>query len=441
MKHGKSKIMRAYCLVATAIAVTASSIDDIFNQVFGEAEHQPIPESPGTPSYVPGTPLASTPAVAQEDSRTLDDEFFASLFSDDLVGVPHQSAGSVGSSPAYSVSSLGSRSRSNSGDMFSGLGLPGLYGSDSSAFDLAKRPRHDDWDFYGSAAPAEKTFKRLGFENRGENNCFFNSALQALIRLPEFRQFPAPAENENELITILRELLSEVYPVPVANPMRPLRLREYFARRFPVGAQQDVDEFLMEMMDALEKAGLFREAKFDVIRRGTCSTCLRPSTPATEADWKVSGFFPEGAADDEVMDLKDMIDRGFSNERVDGYECSGCKRRDVLQRVGQIVKAPRVLMVHLLRFTSGNSKIFNAVQVPLTGFEYAGETYRLHAVINHVGRSSRAGHYTATVYDTDSKTWIKYDDSTTHEVEADHVITEKAYYLIFVAEDQPVKDQ
>ena len=221
--------------------------------------------------------------------------------------------------------------------------------------------------------------------------------------------------------------------------MRPLRLRDFFSTRFPVGAQQDVDEFMTEMMDYLSKAGLMREAFFDVVRSGSCA-CTRPSTPVSEASWKVSAFFPGDVTEDDVLDLKDMMNLGFASERVEGYECAGCKLRADLQRVGRIVQAPRIMMVHMLRFKNDRTKIGNAVRVPLTGFEYAGKEYRLHAVINHLGRSIKGGHFTATVFDVASRTWINYNDATTREVPVDDVITPDAYYLVFVAEDDAVKE-
>ena len=73
---------------------------------------------------------------------------------------------------------------------------------------------------------------------------------------------------------------------------------------------------------------------------------------------------------------------------------------------------PDIICAHVLRFSEDSSKIL-PVDDDLSAppfLKVGGVTYELRSVIEHIGESSRSGHYVARVRRSPSNSWYEMDD-------------------------------
>lgn len=102
--------------------------------------------------------------------------------------------------------------------------------------------------------------------------------------------------------------------------------------------------------------------------------------------------------------------------------CSKCKERRKCTKSFSIQKFPKVLVIHLKRFSPTErfrGKLSVIIDFPLNGLDlspYAATTghndcqYNLYAISNHSG-TTYSGHYTAYCKHPYSNQWHEYNDS------------------------------
>eukprot|EP01090_Pellita_catalonica_P015874 TRINITY_DN438_c0_g2_i3.p1 TRINITY_DN438_c0_g2~~TRINITY_DN438_c0_g2_i3.p1 ORF type:complete len:330 (-),score=87.83 TRINITY_DN438_c0_g2_i3:36-1025(-) len=151
----------------------------------------------------------------------------------------------------------------------------------------------------------------------------------------------------------------------------------------------------------------------------------------------------------EKISLETCLDM-FTKEETLGAEdpwyCNKCKKHQQATKQFHLWKLPKILIVHLKRFSYRNryarDKLECFVDYPLTNFdigkyvlgEQSTTLYDLYAVSNHYG-SLGGGHYTAYGFNHRENKWYKYDDSSVSEVPAESVRTSAAYVLFYKRRD------
>jgi ubiquitin carboxyl-terminal hydrolase 4/11/15 len=121
------------------------------------------------------------------------------------------------------------------------------------------------------------------------------------------------------------------------------------------------------------------------------------------------------------------------------WYCSQCKDHQKADKRMEIYKAPKVLVIHLKRFSS-HQKIDTLVDFPIYNLDLNSYVkskdhneelnYDLFAISNHYGGLG-GGHYIAFAKNHISNRWFKFDDSSVYEISEGDLITSSAYVLFY----------
>ncbi|XP_015739701.1 ubiquitin carboxyl-terminal hydrolase 2 isoform X1 [Coturnix japonica] len=346
-------------------------------------------------------------------------------------------------------------------------------------------------DAYGSDLTSSKAVQGLtGLRNLG-NTCFMNSILQCLSNTKELRdyclqnQYLRDLNNNSRMRTALMsefakliQLLWTSSPNDSVSPSEFKTQIQRYAPRFVGYNQQDAQEFLRFLLDGLHsevnRVLVRPRASADTLdhlpddeksrqmwRRYqeredsrvtdlfvgqlksslTCSECGYCST-AFDPFWDLSLPIPKkGYGEVTLMDCL----RLFTKEDVlDGDEkptCCRCKARTRCTKKFSIQKFPKILVLHLKRFSESRiraSKLTTFVNFPLKDLdlrEFASQScnhavYNLYAISNHSG-TTMGGHYTAYCKSPISSEWHSFNDSRVTPMSSSHVRSSDAYLLFY----------
>ncbi|NWU36552.1 UBP2 hydrolase, partial [Hylia prasina] len=329
-----------------------------------------------------------------------------------------------------------------------------------------------------------------GLRNLG-NTCFMNSILQCLSNTKELRdyclqnQYLRDLNNNSRMRTVLMsefakliQLLWTSSPNESVSPSEFKTQIQRYAPRFVGYNQQDAQEFLRFLLDGLhsevnrvlvrprastdtldhlpddEKSRQMwrryqerEDSRISDLFVGqlksslTCSECGYCST-AFDPFWDLSLPIPKkGYGEVTLMDCL----RLFTKEDVlDGDEkptCCRCKARTRCTKKFSIQKFPKILVLHLKRFSEArirSSKLTTFVNFPLKDLdlrEFASQScnhavYNLYAVSNHSG-TTMGGHYTAYCKSPVSSEWHTFNDSRVTPMSSSHVRSSDAYLLFY----------
>ncbi|NXQ44142.1 UBP2 hydrolase, partial [Catharus fuscescens] len=329
-----------------------------------------------------------------------------------------------------------------------------------------------------------------GLRNLG-NTCFMNSILQCLSNTKELRdyclqnQYLRDLNNNSRMRTALMsefakliQLLWTSSPNESVSPSEFKTQIQRYAPRFVGYNQQDAQEFLRFLLDGLhsevnrvlvrprastdtldhlpddEKSRQMwrryqerEDSRISDLFVGqlksslTCSECGYCST-AFDPFWDLSLPIPKkGYGEVTLMDCL----RLFTKEDVlDGDEkptCCRCKARTRCTKKFSIQKFPKILVLHLKRFSEArirSSKLTTFVNFPLKDLdlrELASQScnhavYNLYAVSNHSG-TTMGGHYTAYCKSPVSSEWHSFNDSRVTPMSSSHVRSSDAYLLFY----------
>jgi ubiquitin carboxyl-terminal hydrolase 2/21 len=171
-----------------------------------------------------------------------------------------------------------------------------------------------------------------------------------------------------------------------------------------------------------------------------------------EARSGLSSWFSAGKAPSSITDCLAAFtaDETLQGDKNEYYSCDECKGRTAATINMRIHRFPRILMLHIKRFTytgTVREKLTTNVAFPLKGLRLGafaseeagvggdkdgGPEYDLYAVINHTGTMA-GGHYVATCRAAGTKDqWYTFNDEVVVKTQASSVATANAYILFYV---------
>ncbi|KAL3271168.1 hypothetical protein HHI36_021664 [Cryptolaemus montrouzieri] len=347
------------------------------------------------------------------------------------------------------------------------------------------------------AASSVKALGLNGLKNIG-NTCFMNSVIQCLsntkLLLEYLRQDghmrdinPTNSSMKGSLIKAFAEVIKELWAEDscdrVVNTASLKSQIQRFAPRFMGYAQQDAQEFLRYLLEGLhedvnrvtEKPTPIHteiDEKLNDVEKSAeswnrylrmdnsrivdifvgqlkstlkCTFCGHCSV-TFDPFWDLSLPIPTRTGQ---LRLSQCLESFTREETLDGDEkptCSKCKERRKCTKSFSIQKFPKILVIHLKRFSPTErfrGKLNVTVDFPLEGLDmskYAAEgvattRYNLYAVSNHSG-TTYSGHYTAYCRHPYAMTWHEYNDSRVSSVSPRSVVSSEAYVLFYEQEGQ-----
>lgn len=156
-----------------------------------------------------------------------------------------------------------------------------------------------------------------------------------------------------------------------------------------------------------------------------------------------------------TLQLKDCINQFTNIERLgvcDPWYCPKCKKHQQATKKFDIWSLPKVLIIHLKRFSFSRSwrdKIDTLVEFPVDSLDMSQyvlnpeqkkskQIYNLIGVANHFGGLG-GGHYTAYAKNFVQDAWYTFDDSTVTPINPSSVVTKSAYVLFYQLQESQVE--
>ena len=279
----------------------------------------------------------------------------------------------------------------------------------------------------------------VGLKNDNRNSCYANAAIQALAALPSFRQFLAAEDAQslplcgalNATMRALRHMQfgkQSISNLPIIREMQiVLHVRISLA-------QQDCHEFLMLLLDAVERETMRVNDYIQgrVLEASTCAVCGK-STSRWQSYNILSLYLPDTAS----ISLHELWRLHFKDAIVQGVDCIPCsvKTSHVLKYTPTLW--PRILALHLCRAADYLHQDTNRANVTFEDILTIGNTlYELRAVVAHSGRSNTSGHYVC--YRLHGSKWWEFSDSKVKRVMFEQVKakTSKVYILWYDKQSQ-----
>ena len=304
-----------------------------------------------------------------------------------------------------------------------------------------------------------------GLQNpRGKNLCYINAVAQLLHGmkctrelflmgrfwsghdLSSARKFAEFGEKGGFVACALQQLFNRMQfrnGRPIATALKDSLLMNSSFANFDNDLQQDATEFLSLVLCVL--TAILRKNGRDPISSLFCSpvvSCVRCSE---------CGMHRENFSDKSIIlhvpivgtTIQDSLLHGFfEQERIDEWICD--KECNSHGTKGLSLESRNILVLSLKRFPNHGRKDDTLVTFPLDGLDTAPfmhrpdefqTTYKLAAVINHIGNSLSRGHYTLSMR-FGANTWHNYDDESVRLISSAEVVTEHAYTLVYCLSDK-----
>lgn len=292
-----------------------------------------------------------------------------------------------------------------------------------------------------------------------------NSVLQALYATKELRDFVIGCfESGGQLYTALSRLFKEMTSNGRSACVNPSSFRSTFIQfesKFRGYEQQDAQEFLRYLINGLhdevnkakcrlvkrqlvepkssqEAWNLYRDriddsklielfvGQFSSVIK--CTDCHNEST-CWDPFWDLSLAVPRYRS---RVDIEECLAAFTEQETLDGNEqpfCSNCKKHRRSTKRLSIVRSPKILIIHLKKFSNDGYKLSSDITVNQT-ITIESRQYEVHAAICHHGFSAKSGHYTAYCH-YDGK-WFHMNDEKVKDVtDSFSMATLKDAYVLF----------
>jgi len=322
---------------------------------------------------------------------------------------------------------------------------------------------------------------QAGFVNL-RNTCFFNTSLQCLLNIDDFRTFVLTYKNNSPVLQHLGELY-EMQTQKAGHAINPDRivkaLASVFGDKMRLGEQNDMQEFVLLFVGELGKQ-LGRTidaavvAKYDARQRdrtlhvddrfGACMDHAWLRSNQREYSEVVPMFFGQQIMQLEcdrcgdvqhnyenfmsiplafsggAASIEDLLDEFMAGEDIASRRCDGCRRTCAARKTHRFWRLPRILMLFVKRFDANLKKINAdiAVSPVLDLHKYYVDnktppssrgTYQLASIGCHTG-SINNGHYFALCRDG-AGSWKLFDDDSVRAIGSYTDVPSSKYYTLF----------
>ncbi|XP_055926811.1 ubiquitin carboxyl-terminal hydrolase 2-like isoform X1 [Argiope bruennichi] len=384
-------------------------------------------------------------------------------------------------SPSLSRRNSSSSLSSHTPERSSRLSLPAY----TSSIDKTPSYKASSWSCDKTDDADDRKGVRVGLNNLG-NTCFMNAVLQCLCHTQPLVDYCTRgtylsdinhrSPTHGDLVKVFAEFVKKISDSKSKAAISPYQLRsevQRYAPRFYGDSQQDAQEFLRYLLQGLHddinrvksKPSLMGDYGGDAFKtwrkyRDTddslivdlfagqlkstlkCMTCNNDSI-TYDPFWDLSLPIPEGYRN---TSLRQCFNLFSSPEILDGTNrpyCEVCKKKTRSSKKIEVNKFPRVLVIHLKRFSASSygQKLNMMIECPLilgNISEFAAQnsigdgcSYVLYGVVDHDG-TNNSGHYIAKCRNPFTKEWNEFNDS--RVTKASSVVTNKSYILFYIQE-------
>lgn len=305
------------------------------------------------------------------------------------------------------------------------------------------------------------------------------------------------SRNKNQsLVTfeygkLVKELVNNdkgsLKPAPFVSTFTKYNMTSDACVKFMFGRQHDMHEFLVYLMDILHTS---LEEEVEVKINGTPKNDYDVLKLASVKSWAsfiekqyskmIEIFFGQYIVETYNNDTGDFISRkfdAFNNISLELLDVSSKfvskslndslkyhSKEEILdednkyydedkkeyvnaKRIASFWKLPKYLIINLKRFKNNSRKIDTVIDFPIDNLDMGKfcpknprekTKYKLISIGNHVGSSSRGGHYYAVNRNSDGK-WMVHNDASVNELEytdmedlKKKIVTKNVYLLIYV---------
>ncbi|KAG0208105.1 hypothetical protein BGX28_000861 [Mortierella sp. GBA30] len=300
-----------------------------------------------------------------------------------------------------------------------------------------------------------------GLNNLG-NTCFLNSVLQCLTYTAPLanllltnRHSSACKSGTFCMMCLMEKHVSRCFTHNMNDAITPKaivgRLRN-IGKQFRIGRQEDSHEFARHLIDALQKSCLAGyDSKLDNRIKETTAVhqifggyfqsqvkCLRCGYESNTFETYLDVSLDIRGAESVQKAFRDYTKPEILS-KDNQYKCDKCKVLVDARKQMTIYEAPKILSVHLKRFTFTGQKINRHVKfdtklelnsVMSSNKKHPDLTYSLYAVLVHAGGSCHSGHYYCYVKSSNG-IWYSMNDSHVSVVSQQTVLSQNAYMLFY----------
>jgi uncharacterized UBP type Zn finger protein len=227
------------------------------------------------------------------------------------------------------------------------------------------------------------------------------------------------------------------------NPQEVLDMLTVINAEFRRFRMQDAHEALRMLLGGLQDALHTPEVSpideiFSITLNHT-RTCAACGAERVNAEHMHELNLPIPSIEGRPITMTDCLEAFLATERIAGVACEGgsCapEARNDATMTHRFGRLPPVLLISLNRFTWDGQKINTAVEIPpeldMSILPGGGEgRYRLVGIVNHLGNSVGAGHYTAHFMHPEEGSFYNANDGVVSAIDGHPALSNSAAYIV-----------